>query len=177
MSLEDNDQEHIFALIREARQYLRKAYVPDEIGRPMDPAVRLLSPVLARLCTAVERLMKPTGSLSGYDPLDEYDPSQLEQIRLDLGFPGRKSQSLPSETEGSERFVISFPDIELDVMEIWPEGDAPEHPTPTDVINVMRQEEHACPRNIIHNWLLVESLFVRADYDEEGVREVEWDGT
>lgn len=35
-------------------------------------------------------------------------------------------------------FTISFPDTHLSVADVWPDGDAPENPTPEDVAAVMR---------------------------------------
>jgi hypothetical protein len=40
----------------------------------------------------------------------------------------------------------------------------------------MREAEYACPMQVIREWLLIESLYVRAADDEEGEGEVEWDG-
>lgn len=73
------------------------------------------------------------------------------------------------------KFVISFPSVELSADEIWPEGDAPENPTPTDVIEVMRQQEFAHPMSVIAEWLLIESLRVQRAYDD--LTSVVWDGS
>jgi hypothetical protein len=36
-------------------------------------------------------------------------------------------------------FLLSFPDITLEVDEVWPDHDAPEHPTAADVVQQMRK--------------------------------------
>jgi hypothetical protein len=74
--------------------------------------------------------------------------------------------------------VISFPDVELSIDEIWPiDGFVPDDPTPEDVIDAMREsEDHALPTTVANKWNLIESLRVRYAGDEDGLMADEWDG-
>lgn len=72
-----------------------------------------------------------------------------------------------SEPEAEGVFKISFPSMNLSVSEIWPEGDAPEHPTAEDVIDRMKDE--GTPGRIAADWLLVDGLYVNGIQWEVGI--------
>jgi hypothetical protein len=75
------------------------------------------------------------------------------------------------------KFVISFPEVTLGLDEIWPNGDAPDHPSPEDVIEVMRATKigRAHPTTVAHEWKLIDTLYVRYHGDENSDME-EWNG-
>lgn len=52
-------------------------------------------------------------------------------------------------------FTISFPDTHLSVADVWPDGDAPENPTPEDVAAVMRA--HGGFHGVISGWNVLPS--------------------
>lgn len=146
--------------------------VAADLSEKVDPEVRRsIRTLAAAIVRSVDSSPIPTPFvLHPEDTLDEYGPGQLEALRDQvIGGQGPLRQR-------SHKFVVSFPDVELEASDIWPDG-APENPTPEDVIAVMKEQEYAHPTNVAVEWLLIESLYVRADEDEEGVGEVEWDGT
>ena len=49
----------------------------------------------------------------------------------------------------------------LDVTDVWPDGDAPEHPTPEDVKNVM--ESQGTRFSVLRCWELLSDLAVDVD--------------
>lgn len=158
MPSEESPKEQAHALAVRARAALPQRELAAVQPTGVEQSILLLA-------KAVERLTDDSPHL--IVDLDEYGPEQLEQVRAMIFGPREDSSS---------KFVVSFPDVELDVSDIWPDG-APENPTPEDVIAVMKEQEYAHPTNVAVEWLLIESLYVRADDDEEGVGEVEWDGT
>lgn len=155
MPSEESRQEQAHALAVRAREALPQREAAALLPTGVEGAVDLLARAIE--CLTSDNL------LAGLD-LRGLDLSQFHR---------RGEPCLPSPNS----FVISFPDIELPVSEIWPEGNAPEHPTPEDVIEVMRSDDGAHPLSIIRDWLLIESLFIRDSRDKEAEREVEWDGT
>lgn len=46
--------------------------------------------------------------------------------------------------------------VQLDVEDIWPDGDAPENPTATDVVAVMRRQ--GGPIDVVKDWNLGDDL-------------------
>jgi len=107
------------------------------------------------------------------EDLDEFGPGQLEELYAKIS-----GQEAPNDTsEGNTdktAFIVSFPEIELTIKDIWPDGDAPDNPTPEDVIEAMKGASDPTPRNVAFDWMLIDHLFVqRAD----GGSEVEWDGS
>lgn len=175
MTPEELAQEQALALAREARTHLCEAYTFVLDLERLHPAVEKLSCVLQGLCLAVERLAQPNQiTFTIEDTLDEYGTGQLEQLRESI-FGGHGPIREPCET-----FVISFPDVELDASGIWDDGEGPEHPTPEDVIEAMREchieEETPSVLSVIRDWALIDNLYVRAADDEEGEDKVEWDG-
>jgi len=165
MPSEESRQEQALALARRAREAL-----PPELAAHLSNGVEAAVSLLAQ---AVERLADDSPGF--ILDLDEYGPGQLEALRAKItGQPAPDADTLPAVS--ATKFVISFSDIELDLDDIWPDG-APENPTPEDVIAVMEEAEYAHPMHVIREWLLIESLFVRAAEDEDGEGEVEWDGS
>lgn len=160
MPSEESPKEQAHALAVRAREALpleRSAYQTTGV----EAAIGLLA-------QAVERLTSNSPFIHLH--LDE-GSEQLERVReMIIGGQG------PLRSVAPGKFVISFPDVELDVSEIWPDG-APENPTPEDVIAVMKEQECAHPTNVAVQWLLIDRLYVRAAADENGDEEVEWDGT
>lgn len=59
----------------------------------------------------------------------------------------------------------------LSVSDIWPDGDAPENPTPEDVAQAM--DESGTLMGVIGEWNFDDSLSIDV-YDEESV--ANWDG-
>ena len=165
MPSEESRQEQAHALAVRAREALPQregsALLPES---GVDAAISLLAQAIERLTDDSPHFILD---------LDEYGPGQLEALRLKV--TGQESPEADTLPPVASKFVISFSDIELDLEDIWPDG-APENPTPEDVIEVMREAEYACPMQVIREWLLIESLYVRAADDEEGEGEVEWDG-
>jgi hypothetical protein len=59
-------------------------------------------------------------------------------------------------------------DIELTVDEIWPEGDAPKHPTAEDVAERMERDElrnMTNKRQVLNDWCLLDDLMVWVEGD------------
>jgi hypothetical protein len=105
--------------------------------------------------------------------VQEYGPEQLQAL-----YDGITDRTGQSPRPGGRKFVISFPDIELSIGEIWPDGcEAPEDPTPEDVVEVMKASHGIGVRGVISEWLLIESLAVKYRGDEDGETAVEWDGS
>lgn len=50
-------------------------------------------------------------------------------------------------------FDISFPEVTLDIDQIWPDGDAPENPTAADVVKQM-QESTGSVYRVLSEWAL-----------------------
>jgi hypothetical protein len=116
------------------------------------------------LASAIELLTDdPLNALLRVD-LGESGLAQLENLR---------ASAAAVVASGERKFVVSFPDVELTLDQVWPDRDAPENPTPQDVIEQMR----SCTRSvqgIASEWCLIESLYV--GYDDDELSEVEWDG-
>lgn len=167
MPSEESPQEQAERYVEQVRDVIR-GLRNIELG----PVEKSLLVGLTRLTHAVDQLVRPHSIFRlGEDDLDEYGPGQLEQVRARLF--GSQPQ-----TDAEPKFIISFPDVELSASDIWEdEEDIPEHPTPNDVIQAMCDLGIAGPNQAIRDWTLIESLYVRADYDTEAVGEVEWDGT
>ena len=60
---------------------------------------------------------------------------------------------------------------ELTVLEIWPDGDEPEHPTAADVAEVM--ERCGTKHSVLHDWMLDSANEVRV-YGEHGDEAKVW---
>lgn len=157
-------------LVIEARQALREAYMP-ESGCPLTPVETALIKALSKLAHAVERSVDHSCKPFTFCPEAEAEEAKdLDRLyasitsRLDSGTTERK-------------FVIAFPPMELTVEEIWPGGDAPENPTPDDVVAAMKEVQYAHPARVAFEWLLIDKLSVRYKLDVDGDdMEVEWDG-
>lgn len=164
MPSEESSQEQAARYIGEARDVIRGLLrvEPDGMERHVIEAI-------TKVANAVDVLVSPGFSLdlSGFRDLDEYGPGQLEALRNIIGADG------PLRKKKGRTFVVSFADVELSVEDIWPNGDAPEEPTPEDVIEVMKEGEYAHPTGVATEWLLIESLFVTTTDDDHTV---EWDG-
>lgn len=63
-------------------------------------------------------------------------------------------------------FIVFFPECSLGVDDIWPDGDAPDHPTAADVVKRMR-DCGGTARQIIGEWNLLDSLEVIGPHDSE----------
>ena len=137
------------------------------------------------LATAIDKLINETLIFNSKETpvvdlqLDTYGPKQLEDLyeSITKRTSGLDYLDGQSSTPGQRKFVISFPDVELSIREIWPEGDAPDYPTPEDVVEVMKVSRCATPDHIVKEWELLQSLYVRDSDDENGITEVEWDGS
>lgn len=154
MPLEESKQEQAHALAVRAREALPQRELSAHQTSGTDIAIDLLA-------QAIERLTGPDVFAAVLD----LEPEQLRALRASI-----------SGDSSEPKFVVSFPDVELSLSDIWDEGEAPENPTPDDVIQVMRDEDTSL-FDVARKWLLVENLYVRADSDTEGDEEVEWDGT
>jgi hypothetical protein len=154
----------------EARQALREAYVP-EIGHRHTSTEKALIKALAKLIHAVERSVDHS-----YKPFTFCPEAEAEEEKdLDRLYASITSR-LDSNTS-ERKFVISFPPMELTVEEIWPDGNAPENPTPDDVVAAMKEVQYAHPARVASEWLLIDKLTVRYKLDVDGDdMEVEWDG-
>lgn len=150
-----------------ARQALRNAYGPTSEFSRVEKA--LLESV-ASLIQAVEAIDNPQHAMSFSSSEHEVsnEAQELEAIYANV----RGSTDLA--TSHSPKFVISFPDVELSLEEIWPNDDAPDLPAPEDVIKVM-QQMHSLPVMLAAEWLLIDSLNVRRQ-DEEPNGGMKWDG-
>jgi hypothetical protein len=156
-------------LTTEARQALREAYVP-EVGRRLTTVESALINSMSKLIHAVERSVQEGYVVPTFTAPTESD----EQYPLDELCASIMGGTEPTGNTSQRKFVISFPDVELSVNEVWPDDDAPEDPTPTDVIEQMRGSNGVDVLGIASSWSLIESLSVR--YPDEEESEVEWDG-
>lgn len=156
------------SLAREARQDVRHGYVP-EIGQSLSTTEQSLIAAVSKLMQAVELLDSPR-QVSRLFPeqTEPPDPVALEELYAQV-------TNGPTPTQ-QRKFVISFPEVTLGLEDIWPNGDAPEHPSPEDVIAVMRETERAHPTTVTTEWKLVDTLYVRYHGDDDGDMEVEWNG-
>ena len=105
--------------------------------------------------------------------LEEYDLGDLEKIYANI----TNNTGRPMNNVSHNPFVISFPDVRLSVNDIWPDGDAPDNPTPDDVIEAMEGTGYSTPASVVREWELIKSLFILHRNDETGIKEVEWDGS
>lgn len=170
MPIAEGQQEHaVQQLTIEARQALRGAYMGEtRIGSVLSPVEKALVEACAKLIRAVEvasgdNPVIPVVDLEGVGTLDDI----YERI----------TGKAPEPQRVTRKFVISFPEVELGVDEIWPNGDAPENPTPDDVIEVMKETHRAHPMTVTHEWRLIDTLYVRHHTDTNADMEVEWDGS
>lgn len=94
-------------------------------------------------------------------------PHHLLHLDLDPSLKGlfEKTGSLDIEElatriqrAGETRFIVSFPEVELAVTDIWPDGTPPDDPTAEDVARVMRGES---VNQVIRDWNLVDELSIR----------------
>lgn len=165
MPIAEGQQEHaVQQLTIEARQALRGAYSETRIGGALSPVEKALVETCSKLIKAVEvssasNPLVPALDLEGARTLDAI----YERVTGTAKEPQRK-------------FVISFPEVELGVDDIWPDGDAPDDPTPEDVIDVMRRAHRAHPMTVTHEWRLIDTLYVRHHNDTNADMEVEWNG-
>lgn len=174
MPSEESSQEQAARYIGEARDVIRGLLrvEPDGMERHVIEAI-------TKVANAVDVLVSPDFSLdlSGFRDLDEYGPGQLEALRDSLFGP----RDDPDTPLADTKFVVSFPDVELTVDEVWPpiNGEAPpEHPTPQDVVEEMKNyTKYSSPGMVAIEWLLLERLSVRDANDATGDGQVEWDGT
>ncbi len=159
-------------LVSQARQALQDS----ETGGP-DRSLATTKSVYY-LATAIDKLVNET-LVTAFKPEFgnsevPHQPSPTELEELYANITERSEQSIPS---GHKKFVISFPDVELSIDEIWPiDKSAPDDPTPEDVIDVMKESvDVPHPGVVASEWNLIERLSVRHNGDEEGNAEVEWD--
>ena len=160
-------------LVSQARQALQDS----ETGGP-DRSLATTKSVYY-LATAIDKLVNETlvpafkPEFGNGEVPHQPSPTELEELYVNI--TERSEQSIPS---GHKKFVISFPDVELSIDEIWPiDGFVPDDPTPEDVIDAMREsEDHALPTTVANKWNLIESLRVRYAGDEDGLMADEWDG-
>jgi hypothetical protein len=130
------------------------------------------------LATAIDKLVNETLVPAfkvklDTENLDEFGPGQLEELYANIS--GQEAPNDTSEANTDKTtFIVAFPEIELTIKDIWPDEDAPDNPTPEDVIEAMKGASDPTPRNVAFDWMLIDHLFVqRAD----GGSEVEWDGS
>jgi hypothetical protein len=98
---------------------------------------------LVYLIRAVKTLVNPT-------PILFFD--LLTGTRVDI-------DRLYDEVKKEKKFVVSFPDVELSIEDIWPDGDAPEEPATEDVLRQMH-EEGVNVLDVIAGWHLLDTLAV-----------------
>jgi len=130
-------------------------------------AIHFLADALERLVDDSPVFAVPAPQFSPMPPLE---PAELEEL-----YDSITERTGDSPTPGQRKFVVSFPDMELSIGEIWPDGDAPEDPTPIDVIEQMRGSHGVGVMGIVSEWLLIDQLSV--SYRGEKESEVEWDGS
>lgn len=177
MSMEESAKERATKeLAIEARQALRQAYVPER-GRVLSPVESALVTTCAKLCQAVEQSVD-SSPLPLSVTLGTAEPSLDELYAKITG----ESASEPTQEDVRDyletKFVISFPEVTLTLDEIWPDNNAPDNPTPEDVIEEMRGSDGSGhPMTVTPGWRLIDTLYVRHHNDTEGDEEVEWDGT
>jgi hypothetical protein len=159
-------------LVGQARHVLpvRESSVPIYSLPQTERALHLLADAIERLVDS--SIVQTPIAFCHSDKLDLSTPDQIEALYDSI--TDRTGQS-PS---GRKKFVISFPDVELSISDIWSADATPDDPTPEDVIEAMQEsEEYAQPAVVAHEWNLIESLKVRCRTDEAGTLEVEWDGS
>jgi hypothetical protein len=160
-------QQAVKTKVETARQALRQVYGlhPGD----MSEIEKGLVQVVAILIQAVEVGVSEPPHISTFAATTD-ETRALEEIYASIqgGTPAPQTAS---------RFTISFPDVDLTLEDIWPNGDAPESPTPEDVIEVMKETEYAHPMTVTSAWRLIDTLYVRHCADMNGDMEVEWDGT
>jgi hypothetical protein len=156
-------------LVGNARMALpkRDATVSVSTLPPTERAIHFLADALERLVDDSSAFAVPTLQ---FNSMPSLEPAEIEKL-----YDRITERTGDSPTPGQRKFVISFPEIELSVGEVWPNGDAPDEPTPADVIEQMRDSNGMGVMGVVSEWLLIENLFVKYRGDEES--EVEWDGS
>jgi hypothetical protein len=160
-------------LLRGARELLRAAFAARGETSPSDPFEAAILGTLSHLIQAVERSVgNPQQPFVYCFKAEDEERSELDQL-----YESITSRLDPTTSTGKRKFVITFPPMELAVDEIWPEGNAPENPTPEDVVEAMKAVQYAHPARVAAEWLLIDKLRVRYHTDKHGEMEVEWDGS
>ncbi len=169
--MEESSKERAFALAKRARQALPQGEELSEVETALHLLIQAVENLTDQVSIpafgefsneAIERLF---GKITKGVELPELDKFDREESTMS---PGKWGMA-----EDSRTFIVSFPDIELTEKEVWPDGDAPEFPSPSDVVEAMRASALSVP-TCIKDWLLVQELSVRSSMNTE---EVEWDGT
>lgn len=157
-----------------ARQALRQVYL---YSGDMSEIEKDLVQAVAILIQAVEAGVEETPHVPTFE-LPEPETLGLPSLE-ELYASVRGATGGPQTTSivHNSKFTISFPDVDLSLNDIWPNGGAPENPTPEDVIEVMKETECARPSAVSSAWGLIDTLYVRHYADENGDMGVEWDGT
>jgi hypothetical protein len=95
------------------------------------------------------------------------EPSSM--LHFELSPSALETLSARIEAAGEKRFIISFPEVELSITDIWHE-EAPDDPTAEDVAEVMREQEHSSPNTIVSEWCLLDEIHIRrSDRQDEPV--------
>jgi len=128
----------------------------DAIGKVNDVDVRV---ALFALANAIEEANHEPPSAMTL----ELTPGALDVLRQRIDAAGERT------------FVISFPEIELNLDDIWDEGEAPDEPTAKDVLRAMRATDPSSAINVVTDWNLVEEIYVRRS-DESEDEAVVFDG-
>jgi hypothetical protein len=135
------------------------------------------------LATAIDKLVNET-LIPAFQPEDTsdidnstsvYSAVDLEELYASIADRVERPDHYRHLLE-PKKFVISFPDVELTIDDIWPDGDAPDDPTPEGVIEAMKETDIRASK-VTKQWDLIESLTVRYGGDEDGHFEVKWDGS
>lgn len=151
------------SLVIEARRALRRAYIDGGCG---------LSHVEKAYLDATSKLIRAVDMVAN-DLVPDAPPGAIDDLEdIYANITGTRSTK-----GGQRRFVISFPEVTLGLDEIWPDGDAPEYPSPEDVIEAMKATEYAHPMAVTSAWRLIDTLYIRYEGDDKGDMEVEWDGS
>lgn len=146
MPMEESYKDRVKDLVIEARQALRDTYMQET-----SLLEKSLVTVVSKLIKSIDILNDPTKI---FFDLDEYGNQALDEIFGKVPIPNDDEVS-----KVDRQFAISFPDVVLNESEIWPDGDAPDHPTPDDVIEQM--EQTGSPATVAKDWLLIEKLEVK----------------
>jgi hypothetical protein len=170
MSLEDAGGD-VLALAREARASLRESCEP-EVGRCLNEGIKRLSPVLAKLITATERLADPSRVTIGLGEDEDIFGLHQDTDHVAAFRDMLETRGVEGRTPDERTFAIKFPAVVLSEDDIWPEGDGPAHPLPEDVLERMKEENCATPASIAVEWLLIDNLQI---VDEEGMCGVTWE--
>ena len=151
------------SLAIEARQALRQSYMSNDSFAGLSMVEKGHMEAIAKLIGAIEFIGN-----GGFDRERQSETvvDHLEDIYANI------TAAQPT----GRRFVISLPEGTLSLDDIWPEGDAPENPSPEDVIEVMREAEEAYPGTVAQAWKLIDTLYVRYHGDDNGDMEIEWNG-